>query len=271
VSRSSRIPTCIYCGQHADSKEHIFATRFIDVLREDSRGLRMPLILYITSTEGGRPRRIGGKRIKRGGRQRSYTLEYTTRVCAACNSGWMNEVDTGAFPLVAEMIRGNPIQLDQSAQTAVGAWIAKVAVTARAAPHDPLPIEPEWTDWLYQHRSAPPRWHIWIGRYVGPRPWWYNPHDVRAELGEGSAPAPPGFVGQHGVLATLIIGQLIWQIFGMGGPAARFAGIDADERTLPAIWPPRPSPVSWPPTGHVDDVGLDLWANRLLQNPSRLT
>lgn len=268
---SSRTSECIYCGQAARSTEHIIATRFIDVLREDRRGLPTPLMLYITSADGGRPRRIGSKRIKRRGRQRSYTLEYTTRVCAACNSGWMNEIDTGAFPFVSEMIRGNPIQLDQTAQTAVAAWIAKVAVTARAAPHDPLPIEPEWTDWLHQYHSAPQRWHIWIGRYVGPRPWWYNPHDVRAELGQGSAPPPPGFVRPHGVMATLVIGHLIWQIFGMGGPAARFAGIDADEGTLPAIWPPSLSPLSWPPTGHVDDAGLQLWANRLLHNPSHPT
>jgi hypothetical protein len=252
---------CIYCGKPAGTKEHIIATRFIDVLRADPRGLKLPIVLKVTLAGGG-VRNIGGKRLAAG----RYTLEYTTRVCDQCNSGWMNDVDTKAFPYVAEMIRGKPLALDPAAQAAVAAWFCKVAVTARSEPHNRLPIEREWTEWLYAQHSAVPGWHVWIGHYIGEAPWWYNPHDIRIELGAGSAAPPPGFVRQNGVLATLVIGYLALQVFGLGGPGAF---LDPDrEPVFPMIWPVGAETLMWPPPGHIDDAGLPLWAERLLHVPS---
>jgi hypothetical protein len=252
--------TCMYCGRAAASKEHIIATRFIDVLRDDPRGLPIPIMLNVTLPSGVK-RRIGGKRTNRG----QDTLEYTTKVCDRCNSGWMNDVDTAAYPYVAEMIRDNPVTLDPTAQRAVAAWICKIAVTARSEPHNPLPIHREWTDWLYAHHTALPNWYVWIGRYVGAEPWWYNPHDVRVELGLGSAAPPPGldFVQSHGLLATLVIGYLILQVFGVGGSGSL---VGPEEPSFPRIWPTQGT-VTWPPPEHIDDAGLPLWAERLLQKP----
>jgi hypothetical protein len=151
MARRHRKPQCMYCGRPAGTTEHIIATRFIEVLGEDPRGLRRPTTLNITLSSGTR-RRIGGKRTKR----RHHTLEYTTRVCNDCNGGWMNDLDSTAYPYVAEMIRGRSIALDRRAQSAIAAWFCKICVTARSEPHNPLPIEKEWTDWLYNHHSAPP-------------------------------------------------------------------------------------------------------------------
>ncbi len=231
------------------------ATRFIDVLREDPRGLPLPVVLNVTLSSGVK-RRIGGKKLS-GGR---YTLEYTTQVCDGCKSGWMNDIDSAAYPVIAEMIRGHCVALNHDAQASVSAWIAKVAVTARSAPYDPLPIEPEWTSYLYSHHSPPPSWDVWVGRYGGSRPWWYRPDDVRIELRPGSGPPPPGFLRQNGVLATLAIGYLFLQVFGVSGPGQ----IVGEETTLPRIWPVQLTSVNWPPLGHIDDAGLPLWAERLL-------
>jgi len=254
--------TCIYCGQPARSREHIVATRFIDVLREDPRGLPLPVMLTATLPDGTR-RRIGGKKTKRG----KYTLEYTTRVCANCNSGWMNRIDDAAFPSVADMVRGKQVSLDGAARAAIAAWMCKVAVTARSAPHSPLPIERDWTDWLYTHHSAPPTWYVWIGRYEGTQPWWYQPHDVRIELGPGSASPPPGMnlVRPNGVLATLVIGYLIAQVFGVSG-LGQLQNPDR-EVDFPLIWPGSTDLV-WPPPHHIDDAGLPRWGERLLYQPS---
>ena len=258
----SRVTACIYCGRPAGSREHIIATRFIDVLREDPRGLPVPIRLTITSPSGS-PRTVIGKRLRP---RRRYTLEYTTRVCASCNSGWMNAVDDAAFPHLAKMIRGHGLTLDQATRSAIAAWVCKVAVTARSAPHTAEPIEKPWTDWLYTNHSALPGWYVWVGRFIGSAPFAFYPHNVRIELGPCSAPAPPGFVRSNGVLATLVIGYLITQVFGVGGPGA--LGNPDGEVALPLIWPLALAPDrSWPTTGHLDDASLPQWAQRLLHPP----
>jgi hypothetical protein len=146
---------CMYCCQPAGTSEHVIATRFMDVLGEDPRGLIVPLTLHATLSSGQREH-VPGKRIRRKSGDRAYTLEYTAPVCDRCNSGWMNNIDTAAFPHVAQMILGKPIVLDHAAQAAVAAWMCKIAITARGTRLDPLPIEKEWSAWLHENQSAPP-------------------------------------------------------------------------------------------------------------------
>lgn len=253
---------CMYCGQAAGTKEHVIATRFIEVLGEDERGLPVPLTLHATLSSG-LTEQVAGKRITRKSGSRAYTLEYTAPVCDRCNSGWMNDIDSAAFPHLEKMIRGEPVVIDAAAQAAVAAWICKVAITARGTALDPLPIEPEWAAWLHKNHSAPPPWQVWIGRYVGARPWWYSPHDIRIELGQGSAPPPPDFTQPHGVLATLVIGYLFLQVFGVSGAGPGAMGM-YQFGDLPQIWPPPGVAISWPPPYRVDDTTLEAAANRLL-------
>jgi hypothetical protein len=251
---------CIYCGKRADSNEHIIATWIIDLLAQDSRGFRLPTRLNVTLPSGA-TRRIRGATTKRG----KPTLEYTTRVCHKCNSEWMNIIDENARPYLTAMIRGQTVALNANAQAAVAAWIMKVAVTARSEPNNPLPIERPRTDWLYTHRSPIPDWHVWIGWYIGSEPFWYNPHDIGITPLPGSPrPLPDGgAIRDHGVLATLAIGYLIVQVFGVSGGATLFC---ADEEALIKIWPTTRALVKWPPLRHIDDAGLPLFAERLLTN-----
>ena len=253
---------CMYCGRPSTSREHVIATRFINVMREDPRGLVMPLVLGIT-LPGGERRRIGGKRTKRG----HYTLEYVTRVCDQCNSGWMNDVDSAAFPYVAELIRGHALGLDTTAQTAIAAWMCKVAVTARAVPWFPLPIEKSWTDWLYSQHSALPSWCVWVGRHIGSIPWWYNPHDISIELHPDSpGPSDSRFIRKTGVVATLVMGYLVVQIYGTSSEGALNL-MDSEPQILPMIWPVQNPIVIWPAARSIDDAGLPVWAERLLYKP----
>jgi hypothetical protein len=145
------IHACIYCGKRADSREHIIATQFIELLSKDRRGLSLPVVLTVALPDGAQ-RELIGKSTKNG----KPTLEYTTRVCSACNNGWMNDIDTNAYPYVSQMVQGKSLILDRAAQLAVATWIIKVAVTARSEPQNPLPIEQDWTDWLYTKKNSNP-------------------------------------------------------------------------------------------------------------------
>lgn len=252
---------CMYCGARADSREHIIATRFIDVLRGDPRGYRLPSRLTVTLPDGRRIIRHG--KTTRGG---APTLEYTTRVCGTCNSGWMNDMDTNAYNVLVDLIRGHPRTLSSDDQRHLAAWFAKVALTARSEPANPLYIDPAWTHQLFTNHTPPATWYIWIGRYEGSAPWWYQPTDVRVELGAGS-PAPDPAVritADHGVYATLVIGCAVLQIFGVETDGQLLHG-GWDPRLLP-IWPTR-SALQWPPQILVTDASLPDVAQRLIGNP----
>jgi len=104
-----------------------------------------------------------------------------------------------------------------------------------------MPIEREWTDWLYQHRAPLPRWYVGVGRYIGREPFWYQPHDISIrELEPGSAPVPHSgdLIRDHGALATMVIGYLIVQAYGVAG----------EERLLTLR--PAPTATSVPTTSH---------------------
>ena len=251
---------CIYCGNPADSNEHVIATRFIELLSRDPRGLAIPVSLTVT-LPGGVARKIGGKRTKHG----QPTLEFTTRVCEKCNNEWMNDIDTAAWPYVSEMIQGHKLPLDDAARKAVATWFMKVAVTARSVPHVNQPLEQTWTKWLLQNQSPVPSWQVWVGRFDGLAPFWYNPNDVHFEIGQGRyQPGTGKVIRPHGVLATCVIGYLIIQLLGIDGVGVVEA---PGEPAFPLIWPDVSRIVAWPPSEYISDEGLPLWAQRHIGNP----
>src|SRR5262249_26786962 len=121
-----------------------------------------------------------------------------------------------------------------------------------------------WTDWLYAHHTAQPTWHIWVGRYDGAEPIYYNAHDVRVEPLPGSPrPRPEEAASlRHGVLTTLIVGYLAVQVFGMDG-ATHFPA--STPPTLQEVWPAL-GVVLWPPKDQYDDTTLNAFAERVLGN-----
>jgi hypothetical protein len=174
----------------------------------------------------------------------------------------MNDIDTAAWPFVSEMIKGNPVVLDESAKEAVATWFMKVAVTARSASHVNQSINQDWATWLRTERSPVQGWSVWAGRFDGLAPFWYNPHDVRFEIVREVLPEPQRrqVVRSHGVLATMVIGYLIVQLFGIDGIGVSIP----DEPALPLMWPTPNTRFSWPPTEFIGDDGLSAWAQRHL-------
>jgi hypothetical protein len=130
---------CIYCElPKAKSQEHVLASWIIEVLSQDTRGLPLPLRMELSDQSGG-------KRVTLGKTKRSKTLEFTTRVCRDCNSGWMNDMEIAVRPYLEPMIRGAKCHIDAAWQHALAAWAAKFAVTARFAHIHPDHIERQWT------------------------------------------------------------------------------------------------------------------------------
>ena len=173
----------------------------------------------------------------------------------------MNVIDERARPYLTAMIQGQSVALDVLAQQAIAAWMAKVAVTARSASPNPLPIDKVWTDWLYKTHQAPPDWVVSIGRYDGDKPFWYRADDVHVQaLPEALNSGSEMMFDNHGVLAFLILGYLAIQIFGT--THTRLKRVGRSEEGMIDIWPTTGN-VAWPPGEHfIDDAGVPLWVAR---------
>ena len=181
----------------------------------------------------------------------------------------MNVIDENARPYLMPMIKGDPVGLDATGREFVATWVAKVAVTARSASPNVLPIEKAWTDWLYNNRVIQPNWHASVGHYIGVEPFWYRPEDV-SSTPPPDAPASwqsdPIFAS-HGVAAFLAVGHLAIEVLGFtNGILTQVAG--PPETAMLDIWPQTGIAVEWPPAEHIDDAGLHLWARRFQSKPS---
>jgi hypothetical protein len=176
-------------------------------------------------------------------------------VCAKCNEGWMNDAEIRARPYLEAMIRGQQTTLDCEGQTAVAAWAALKSIVGRYAHEPSEPVEQEWLDRLYRSHEPPQSWYIWVTRYDGAEPLYYENHDITLAFPGGAGRTTP-----HGILATIVIGYLGIKVLGIhdGVPTS------PAENPLLQIWLTRNIQVSWPPAKSLADVDLQDFAAMFL-------
>src|SRR5215208_203477 len=99
--------SCIFCGSSPTTKEHVLPAWLSSVLPgEGDFGLER-------SHE-----RFDGEIT--GGHWQASALNLTVRcACAACNHGWMSELEGHAKPLLVPMIQGRPSSLSRAALTTI--------------------------------------------------------------------------------------------------------------------------------------------------------
>ena len=239
----------MYCGSPAKTNEHIIATRFIDVLREDPRQVTLPIVLY-AALPSGQERRIPGKRLKR----RRFTLEYTTRVCSRCNNEWMKRLEDAVIPVLKPMMLGEGFTLNASALAALAAWATKTALVFELVQQDGATTASAADRlWFKAHRSPLPGSRIWAARYVGTlgKAWQSRSMLMTYDLDDPSSVPSP-----HGLVVVLAYGQVALRVAMVRSEPtlpARFAVTD-DERA-PTIWPTM-GQLAWPPLTTLDDDGL---------------
>lgn len=255
---------CIYCGNPADSNEHIIATWIVNELERYTG--RKILSHTMTSADDV----IAGDQsitTQSGSNKKGHpTLEFTTDlICANCNSGWMNVIDEHVRRYMNTLIRGRTIATSGKMRKAMAAWAVKTAITARFAHITPLPVAAEWPKQLMRDKIPSADWIVWISYCVGNRGFWYNQSDfnlaglTRIFPTTDQPPTDPP-VFEHGVLMTLLIGQFCVQVLrlnGEGAPIIPAIGVALQ------IWPTGPA-TTWPPAQHLDESNLEVFASRFI-------
>ena len=177
----------------------------------------------------------------------------------------MNQVDKAAFPVVCDMILGQPATLDATACKKIANWAAKIALNGRHCVVDPLPVDPAWTDFMYRSHSAPPGWQVVIGRYVGSHAVLYNagnPHLAEGEPYDSSATLLRDTV----VMTTFAIGELAVQVVGL--PEEEGLVLTPTD-SIPIIRPYPGTPVQWPPRLAMNDEWFNRFADRFYPTESK--
>ena len=152
---------CIFCGGWPLSKEHIWAKWL-------RRHLSFDDVSHRSMTATMRPEGRSEFVKKHGGDIRGRGIRC---VCEPCNSGWMSALQEKAKPTVLRMLDGSPFGIDRDAQSDLSAWVSMAVMAAEQMDKSRIAISASDRIWLYQQRSAPPDWGIWIARHEISSTW----------------------------------------------------------------------------------------------------
>jgi hypothetical protein len=178
------------------------------------------------------------------------------RVCATCNNGWMNDLETAARPLLEPMIVGRGRALHRDGQRTIATWAMKTMLMFEFAYPEQL-IPRELYEHLYAHREPPPRTRAWLAPYGGERfSTYYKRHALGLTFGPGSTYGidHPNMYG-----ATLQVGDLAVQIY---VPTFEEDVVLSHAKWLPLypLWP-SPGSITFMPRPALDDAGLELFVD----------
>lgn len=148
------IRTCIFCGRTPLTKEHVvgdWAGRFADAEQRS--------IVHLSDREG-EAREI------REWNARAYDRQARI-VCAACNNGWMSDLETRASALlVPDELDGRTLGHDE--QTLLATWAIKTVLVLNAAESRlRRAIPPEAAIDFGHDRRVPVNTEVWIASYTG--------------------------------------------------------------------------------------------------------
>ena len=172
-------------------------------------------------------------------------------VCAGCNAGWMNDLETTARPVLNDLIQGRRLNLGQGDQSMLAAWTFKTELMFQLArPADVRCIDASRFAEFYVDRVPPSDFSVWIGATSGGPAVFELATEATFGLGGGKAIL--------GCIAVLAFGNLLLVMAGPKVLTTEFTPVatQTEPSVLQRIWPSQPGPVLWGVSVVID--GSDL-------------
>lgn len=192
---------CIFCGAVPLTREHLWP----DWLRRELE-IKQPF-----------PHRIEQERDGVETRDVSFETppfnQTVKAVCAACNGGWMSEIEAAAKPLLQSLIRAEGRRLDRGEQRVLAQWaFLKACVFDELHPQERV-VPAAHRQYLYAHKE-PPAEGVWIrlATYEALEIGHYAQQGLLLARHDGPAPTEPNvyFVTiTVGALVVLVTGSLL--------------------------------------------------------------
>jgi hypothetical protein len=239
VAKTRAEAGCRFCATQGRplTREHVLA-QWVRPLLEDG-----PSAPYVRETEDRGVERVWNMPLA------GLTVK---RVCAACNGGWMNDLETGVQPILRGMIASTLGELTAAAQRTLTAWGTKTAMAYDLTLKEPV-LPDECRRWLVDHGTPPEGTVMLLARYGGRRFPLYASHGTRKfQVQVGDQPTRDW----RAFLLTVSVGPVVLQLFGHGIANVvdlRPRGWKQDFAHV--IWPD-PAPLPWPLPRALGDDGL---------------
>jgi hypothetical protein len=181
-------------------------------------------------------------------------------VCGDCNSGWLNQIQQTARPLLLPLFEGRAHRIDGDAQSKIAAWIAMATMTGEYLSQDQkrVTVPQSDRDWLMAHPTAPAHWVIWIGRYRWQRavvPQW-----VHLSLHVPDSDALPDRLTEHHRPNTQTTAFCVGELFAFVmsselpevPPGCNWRTAPSANFKLHRIWPIEQAAIQWSPAAMTD-------------------
>lgn len=245
---------CVYCGRFDVTKQHVWPVWLAALLPRDAKSNSQMLVGMAHPVPGLAV--IQTRLETRRGDAGSRTIR---NVCGQCNGGWMSRLEIAAKPLLADLILGNRVALDATAQHILAAWITMFCITAEFTDRAQLGIPASDRVALKESSQPLDRWRIFIGRYHGTE--WRKRYSHCGLEFRLFLPAAGEKIGTA-QCSTFVAGELV--VYAYSWSHANNAINDfldpVKNVQLQQIWPLQLSPLDSHAVGINEDVALQLLA-----------
>ena len=235
---------CVFCGNSGVTNQHVLPD-WLKRIVPRVRDTHPQILTWLSTGPTGEPLVMSETHQRRG----PFEARKVRIVCGQCNSGWMSRLESAAKPILAEMIRGNTINLDSTHQFTLAAWTVMTAIVAEYTHIPTQAIPASHRQHLMRTNQPPDGWRIWAGSYQG-TDWKqrYRHH--------GS--------NYHSVqFSTFVIGSLLIHAASISKPTfvPIFNGV---ESALVQIWPSSMLNIAWPTCRNLSDQEANYIADAFL-------
>lgn len=152
---------CIFCnGDDRLSKEH-FWPDWLQAYVGKNPGYK-----YVQGTESGNVTELESPDVvDKWERSGHVTTKKFRVVCAACNNGWMSELEKKAKTLLEPLFLGKHLALNQEEQKLMSVWCFMKIMVADGEPEEGRVFLPSEMHTFYRDRTIPSNFKVYLGRH----------------------------------------------------------------------------------------------------------
>lgn len=146
----------MFCGGTPLSREHVYPQWLSNVLPEQLsyRGQSTEVVHFVDNEDGEQP--LSTREV-----HQRFTDAVVKRACKTCNSGWMNDLETGSRRVLTKMMRGERCEIDFEDAKRLAAWTAKTCLMAQYTHPESVATPASYYEWLFLTKEPPPNMQIW--------------------------------------------------------------------------------------------------------------
>lgn len=181
-------------------------------------------------------------------------------VCAACNNGWMSELERRAQEFLFPLLHGRGREIHRGGQRTLAAWALKTVLMfeqTQGAHRRAFPTEEHAH--LLAHGEPSQRIRVWMATYAGTMPGSGRIYGLDADVTQGPDQGRRDMYG-----ATITFGPVVVQVFGTE-IAPLLDGLAINNPITHQIWPHQGSFTCNPRIGF-DDQALAEFGDAILHH-----